>query len=110
GRPSIMEKSTVVSSVLGKQLPNIQAISWLPMWDCTSWMARSTATLLNLRLLSGVRTTGNSEVAAKLADETASAEAASVVLRIKSLRFINLVSLGIYAARLFRPILWPLAP
>ena len=51
-------------------------------------MVRSTARLLNLRLASGVRTTGNSASAALLAEPSMAPEARNEVLRMKFLRFI----------------------
>jgi len=60
GLPPDMEKSTVVSRVLGKQFSNNQPISLFPMFSLTSRMIFSTAWLLNFRLASGIRTTGKS--------------------------------------------------
>ena len=81
----------MVSSVLGKQLPNIQASSLLPMDDWTRAMVFSTAGLLNFRFASGMRTTGKPVSDADASEGTSiSVEAASDVLRMNSRRFISL--------------------
>jgi hypothetical protein len=59
------------------------------MEDLTRWIVRSTAGLLNLRLASGVRTTGNPESAAQLLALRSTADAARDVLRTNSRRFIK---------------------
>jgi hypothetical protein len=86
----MMEKSTVVSSVFGKQLPNIQASSLLRMDDCTCAMVFSTAGLVKRRFASGVRTTGKSFSAASDSDGvSANVEAANEVLQMNWRRVIT---------------------
>src|ERR1700679_2520567 len=85
-----MEKSTVVSSVFGKQLPNIQASSWLPMDDCTRAMVCSTAGLVKRRFARGGRTTGKLVSAAQAGvGSKAMVEAMNEVLRMNSRRVIK---------------------
>ena len=75
-----MLKSTVVSKVLGKQLPNIHASSLLPMEPPICAITCSTAALVNFLLDSGVRTTGKPDSAAQPAWLIARAEPIKAVL------------------------------